>query len=664
MIPARWLLIGAVVVAAPLHLLGQTDSTSLASDSSQVIRTPDIQTLLSATFRKKSVIAMDSLALYRIWTHDDLMNVYHEDLADFLWLIGGMYVHDLGSYGKPITASFNGLSNRQLLILFDGVLLNESDVEWMNLNQISLENIERIEFYRGTIAGRYGAAGTAGYVNIISRRFPSETPITSLKYRSVFSDFGDIGVFFGRNFGSRVRAYIGGSSKETPGEQYVQGLKGGFIQNLQQTRYNGTQWFGGFDYLVNDKWSFRFHMQSSRDKYDAYGRNVFGDRKAFDFTTVGGRRTDNRTDYQFVLTRTGDQDVWENRWLFSDINRDSKNFVQTEIPTTYRSRRVSAQSQYHRQWGRHGWQAGFEYEANELGRLPDGTQQFDRFALFASDMIDLNSVYVQPAFRTDFHVDAQQTTAGSVGLIIPFGKWKWTTRAGWSEDIASPLASYLHKNVQKASETGVGLNEGSVPDLQKERIVSFLSTLEVVDLIMDRISVSLYENRWENGFFYEPIGFFTDSTSLQLRQKGRGTTHGMDVEMMHELWTIQWTLRQTFFTGDYELRSGLPPYRTWISGYSERVFFNKNLKVTGFLSASYLSHHDGFTFQDAPQAYYLAPRRARGGWILNTRISAHIGDFQLFYEAENFPRVRFTMLDGYDVTPQQVRVGLIWTLFN
>ncbi len=57
-----------------------------------------------------------------------------------------------------------------VLVLVDGVRLNESDLTGADLSSVPLAQIERIEILRGGGAVRYGNGAVGGVINIITRR--------------------------------------------------------------------------------------------------------------------------------------------------------------------------------------------------------------------------------------------------------------------------------------------------------------------------------------------------------------------------------------------------------------------------------------------------------------------------------------------------------------
>jgi iron complex outermembrane receptor protein len=91
-------------------------------------------------------------------------------LADVLDEVSGVRVQRLGGLEAYATISIRGSSASQVLVLRDGVPLASASGAEVNLSEIPLDDIERIEVYRGPSAAHFGAGGLGGVVNLISRR--------------------------------------------------------------------------------------------------------------------------------------------------------------------------------------------------------------------------------------------------------------------------------------------------------------------------------------------------------------------------------------------------------------------------------------------------------------------------------------------------------------
>lgn len=73
-------------------------------------------------------------------------------------------------YGLPSQINMRGVPGQHaVLLLFDGIQVNESFSGYMTINDIPLEAIRQIEIVRGGLSSLYGSDAMGGVINIISR---------------------------------------------------------------------------------------------------------------------------------------------------------------------------------------------------------------------------------------------------------------------------------------------------------------------------------------------------------------------------------------------------------------------------------------------------------------------------------------------------------------
>ena len=109
-----------------------------------------------------------------------------ESVADALTYVPGVQV----TYGRKAFPSINihGFDQNRILTLIDGVPYYETNYGGMDLNQVSLEGISRIDVVKGAPSVLYGANALGGVVNIITKK-PTETP-----YLAASAEYGIAGV--------------------------------------------------------------------------------------------------------------------------------------------------------------------------------------------------------------------------------------------------------------------------------------------------------------------------------------------------------------------------------------------------------------------------------------------------------------------------------------
>lgn len=136
------------------------------------------QPLLAATELRPVVvtatatpIAADSaLASVTVIDRDILDQAQGQDLGDVLRLHAGVDVVRSGGRGQQTSLFLRGSNSNQTLVLIDGVRINSGTYGGVNLQHLSLENIERIEVVRGPRSSLYGSEAIGGVINIITRQ--------------------------------------------------------------------------------------------------------------------------------------------------------------------------------------------------------------------------------------------------------------------------------------------------------------------------------------------------------------------------------------------------------------------------------------------------------------------------------------------------------------
>ena len=89
-----------------------------------------------------------------------------KNLPELLKQVPGLHIIELKGRGAYTTASVRGSTASQVAVYVDGVLMNLGSEAAVDLSTIPVENVERIEVYRGYIPARFGGASMGGVINI------------------------------------------------------------------------------------------------------------------------------------------------------------------------------------------------------------------------------------------------------------------------------------------------------------------------------------------------------------------------------------------------------------------------------------------------------------------------------------------------------------------
>ncbi|MCZ8147293.1 MAG: TonB-dependent receptor plug domain-containing protein, partial [Roseomonas sp.] len=124
-------------------------------------------------------------AAVTIITRQDIEERGYRTLADAMRAVPGMRLVQTGGIGQQASAFVRGAASRQVLVLLDGVPINDPSEPngAFNFGNELLADIERIEVVRGPASSLYGSGAIGGVVNLITRRAPAATP---------FQAFGEV----------------------------------------------------------------------------------------------------------------------------------------------------------------------------------------------------------------------------------------------------------------------------------------------------------------------------------------------------------------------------------------------------------------------------------------------------------------------------------------
>ncbi|MFW6139158.1 MAG: TonB-dependent receptor plug domain-containing protein [Spirochaetota bacterium] len=126
------------------------------------------EVVVTATRTKTRIL--DSPAHVSVITEKDISDSGAKNIADLLSSQTGISVRDYGPEGSLKSLSIRGSSSEGVLVLLNGVRLNDSRSGSIDLSLIPMHNIERIEIVRGGTSALYGADAVGGVVNIITKK--------------------------------------------------------------------------------------------------------------------------------------------------------------------------------------------------------------------------------------------------------------------------------------------------------------------------------------------------------------------------------------------------------------------------------------------------------------------------------------------------------------
>ena len=149
---------------------------------------------------------------------NDLENSPAQSIDEVLQQYVGMDVKRRGANGVQSDISIRGGSFEQVLILLNGIRMNDSQTGHNSFNiPVDMSNVERIEIVKGPAARRFGQNAYAGVINIVTKTSSEEKIKSTISY----GDFNTYSTSASGTFGSeKFTNLLQVSSDKSDGYRY------------------------------------------------------------------------------------------------------------------------------------------------------------------------------------------------------------------------------------------------------------------------------------------------------------------------------------------------------------------------------------------------------------------------------------------------------------
>ncbi|MCP5064478.1 MAG: TonB-dependent receptor plug domain-containing protein, partial [Ignavibacteriae bacterium] len=122
----------------------------------------------------------------KLYTRKEIEKNNFQSVGELLQQTAGVEIQPTGATGSSTKISIRGSQSNQVLVLLDGVQLNNQLGGDVDLSQIPTNIIERIEVYEGGSSAQFGSGAIGGTINIVTRnQFKNE-----IKLNTAIGGFG------------------------------------------------------------------------------------------------------------------------------------------------------------------------------------------------------------------------------------------------------------------------------------------------------------------------------------------------------------------------------------------------------------------------------------------------------------------------------------------
>ncbi|MCL3781981.1 TonB-dependent receptor [Prolixibacteraceae bacterium JC049] len=95
------------------------------------------------------------------------------DIHDVLSRTAGVKIRTSGGEGSASRISVRGLEGKRIGFFIDGTPMNDNS-DFIDINDIPVDMIDRIEIYKGIVPAKFGGSSIGGAVNIVLKEYPPQ----------------------------------------------------------------------------------------------------------------------------------------------------------------------------------------------------------------------------------------------------------------------------------------------------------------------------------------------------------------------------------------------------------------------------------------------------------------------------------------------------------
>lgn len=375
-------------------------------------------------------------------------------VIDVLRRMPGIDVGQNGGIGQMSSIYVRGAESRHVLILVDGVRLNQANVSGSSdISQIPLSLVQRIEYIRGPRSSVYGSDAIGGVINILTERKTEGGTLNATMGSHGYQEYDSS---IKQKVGDKTTLTAAGSYLYTKGyDVEANGNTGGHPQPDRDGFMNKSLWLG-VNHDINDDVSLyaRAYGFDNRTAYDAYYDSY----------------NDMLTDTRALFSRTYDGGVKFNRDNYSSSLNTSYNYTKDyDYDPRYgrygKGSRFTNSEQYNVQWGNHlllgngSIGGGVDWQRQSIKAGSSGfpnKEHFDNTGLYLTGQQKLGDIIAEASVRSDKHSEYGWHTTWQTNLGWEFVEG-YRVIGGYGTAFKAPTLMQLYSEW------------GSNPDLQPEK---------------------------------------------------------------------------------------------------------------------------------------------------------------------------------------------------
>ena len=583
------------------------DTVDLSELSTVVMRQPQLIEEMIVTAQSQATSVEDAVQKVTVINADQIQKSGANNLADILTYQTGIRLSQDNVLGSSM--NLGGISGQNVKILVDGVPVIGRQNGNVDLSQINLNNVERIEVVEGPLSVNYGTNALAGTVNIITKKKGSKGVTAEISpYYETIGNYNISGLVSVNRSGHHLtldggRNYFDGWTSTDP---FIQFPKVRLADtNRVKTWKPKEQYFAGVRYsYLNERWvisvfgKYFDELIINRGMPSApYFETAFDDYYHTQRTDVG-----LTNDFLFkksklkVLLAYNDFKRTKNTY-FKDLTTLEEVLAQTTgAQDTSRFNQFTGRLIYSGELGKKwAYQVGADvnHSSGWGRRIDEGRQDIGDYAGFATvDWKIIDSLTIKPGIRYAYNTAYDSPVIPSLNILYRLKRFSF--RGSVARGFRAPDLKELYMDFVDVNHNITG-NE----DLQAEESWNYSLFVNWMKLTKKSAMIKL-----EYGAYYNDIDNLitlgiVDNSAYSYINIGEYSTIGQQLSVIYRSQRLQINVNVTYIgrynpdsrTGDVQPYSFSPEVGTRLSYVIIKDKLQANLfyKYNGKLQSFYIN---------------------------------------------------------------------------
>lgn len=411
----------------------------------------------------------EAVSLYRILTREDFRKQGAVTLNDVMRNQLGLNIGNDAALGATI--SMRGLSGSNVKILIDGLPINGRENGNIDMGQINMSNIERVEIVQGPMSIMYGSDALGGVINLITK----SDQVSSSAGANFF--YESIGKY---NVGADAQVQLKSHSLYLNlGRNFFQGW-----DPLDKDKRNPL-WRPKEHYLGNLKYTFKLSPDASITYALDVAREhlvIKGGMEDYSYLNTKTKDedyyTDRITNRLIAQWKTGASGFWQSNNSMAIYNRRREAFI-TDLSTMdktpsatlgdnsqTRFNDITSRTTYNNKVGILNYTFGYDLNvsmASGVDKIEGRNKNMGDFALFlTTDLKVSKALTLQPAIRGMYNTSYKAPWVPSMALLYKPDKI-FSLRGSYARGFRAPSLKELYLNFKDNNHDILGN-----PDLKAE----------------------------------------------------------------------------------------------------------------------------------------------------------------------------------------------------